>query len=182
MLFGEFDSSTTAGLVENSSVRSFVKASEIRTVSFSGSFTRFLPCAPGLEGSMNRVLQDWDHILGTKPTFERIWQLMPFSWLVDWFLDIRSSLALYERMSDDNLVVNYGYVMGTTARQVQQRTELTYGERKSSFSSVTTTYNSFVKERWRCNPYGFTVPSSVELNPLRMAILAAIGITGSRQN
>jgi hypothetical protein len=128
-------------------------------------------------------MTDWDSVMGTRPTWERLWQLLPFSWLVDWFLDIQSSLALYERMADDSLVINYGYVMGTTARSVQQRSELTYkAGRKSSWPNVTTTYNSFIKERWRCNPYGFTLPSSVEISPLRMAILAAIGITGRNQN
>jgi hypothetical protein len=181
--YGGTQSSATAGVLAVSSISSFVEVSEIRSVSFTGSFTRFLPTAPGLAGSMDRFVQDWDHILGTKPTLERLWQLIPFSWLVDWFLDIKRTLALYERIQDDSLVINYGYVLGTTSRQIKQRSELTYSSsKKSSFKSVTSTYNSFVKERWRCNPYGFVVPKEVELSPLRMGILAAVGLTGGKPN
>jgi hypothetical protein len=128
-------------------------------------------------------LQDWDHILGTKPTFDRLWQLIPFSWLIDWFLDIQRSLAMYDKIYDDNLVINYGYVMGSTLRTVTQHSALTYApDKKSAMSYVRTSYRSLVKERWRANPFGFVAPSSVELSPLRMAILAAIGVSGRSQN
>jgi hypothetical protein len=169
--------------VENLSIDSSVRVRQFRKVAFTGSFSRFLPTAPGLEGSMQRFLQDWDHILGTKPTFERIWQLIPFSWLIDWVLDVQSSLALYERIQDESLVINYGYVLGSTQREVVQDSKLTYKiGKKSSFSQVRSVYTSSVKERWRANPFGFTAPSSVELNPLRMAILGAVALTGGKPN
>lgn len=156
---------------------------ESRQVRFSGSFTRFLPVDRGLYGSSQRFLAAFDAILGVKPNFQRVWQLIPFSWLVDWFLDIQSTLTLLDRTFDDSLLINYGYVTGSLKRtSIQETTVVPVPGRVHSFRTARTVVTAEIKQRIRANPYGFIVPDSTEITPLRLAILAAIGITRRSAN
>ena len=115
-------------------------------------------------------------------TLDRIWQLIPFSWLVDWFLNVRKSLDLYEKVKDDSLVINYGYVMGKTVQTVIQETKVTANTGATSIKSVRSVYLSTRVERLRANPYGFILPTNVTLNAQQWAILAALGITRKSVN
>ena len=175
--------SSSAGIVTTSTRKTSLSMISKRTARFSGSFSRFLPAAPGLAGSMDRFLTEWDLILGLKPSPDRIWQLIPFSWLVDWFLDIQSSLSIAERLADDNLVINYGYLSDITTRTVIQDTQFTVtGSFQPSFNRVRTRQSTEIRQRIRANAFGFITQPQVDINPLKVAILLAIGITGTKQN
>lgn len=174
--------SSSSGTVPGTKTSSLSMAST-RKAYFNGSFSRFLPAAPGLSGSMERFLTEWDLILGLKPSPDRIWQLIPFSWLVDWFLDIQSSLSIAERLADDNLVINYGYLSDVSTRTVIQDTSFpNSGVYKHSFSRVRTRNSTVIQERVRANAFGFITQSQVNIDPLKIAILLALGITGTKQN
>jgi len=156
---------------------------QARSVSFSGSFTRVMPVHRDLENSYVRFMGLYSkYIIGADVTLDRIWQLIPFSWLVDWFLNIRKSLDLYEKVKDDSLVINYGYIMGKTVQTVIQETKVTANIGATSIKSVRSVYLSTRVERLRANPYGFILPTNVALNPQQWAILAALGITRKSVN
>jgi hypothetical protein len=171
------------GRVANNALVTTLTLSESRKVRFTGAFTRFVPIDARLGTSSAKFIAAYDSIIGFKPTFEQVWQLIPYSWLVDWFLDIQSSLTLMSRVRDDSLLINYGYVTGSTIRTAICETLIvpTPG-RVPSFGRVRTVYTSSIKERIRANPYGFIEPGAVEITPLRLAILAAIGITRKSLN
>ena len=154
---------------------------ERKEMSFSGSFSYYLPNSDGFSGRVSRYVAQLNKVLGLSVGFETTWQLTPWSWLVDWFIDVRSSLALHDRLADDSLVINYGYVMAETFRSATQHTELTYNaDRISAPLFVATTVTSSRKERVRCNPYGFIAPGATELTPFRLSILAALGMNRTR--
>lgn len=153
-----------------------------RSVSFSGSFTRVIPSYPGLAGSYKRFIEVYTkYVLGSNMTIDRVWELIPFSWLVDWFLNVQRSLSLYAKVQDDSLVINYGYIMGKTVQTVIQDTKLTASLNATSMRSVRSVYLSTRVERIRANPYGFILPD-VSLNAEQWAILAALGITRKAVN
>ncbi len=175
-------SSNIEGLV-GGTFSSSLYQSENRKVRFTGSFTRFIPVGADLIKSADRFSSVWDSVLGTKPSFERIWQLIPFSWLVDWFVDLQSTFALLDRVHDDSLLINYAYVSGSTLRTaVQETTVVPVVGRSNSFKFARSVATSSIKERIRANPYGFIAPDGVVLTPLRLAILAAVGITKRSTN
>lgn len=154
-----------------------------RSVSFSGSFTRVMPVHRDLENSYLRFMGLYSkYIIGADVTLDRIWQLVPFSWLVDWFLNVRKSLDLYEKISDDSLVINYGYVLNKTVNTAIQETVVTANTGSTSVKSVRSVYLSTRVERVRANPYGFILPTNTELTVQQWAILAALGITRKSVN
>lgn len=153
-----------------------------REVRVSFSFSRFLPVTSGLLPAAQKFMQDWNLVLGSNPTPARIWELIPFSWLVDWFLQIQRSLDLLDKVSDDSLVINYGYVTGKTVMFARQNSVVAFLPAYASFSNVSTLYRSEMFERVRANPFGFIAPDSPEFTPLRIGILAALGLTRKSVN
>lgn len=173
--------STSDWNIDKKSAKSSITMRERKEMSFSGSFSYYLPNSDGFSGRVSRYVAQLNKVLGLSVGFETTWQLTPWSWLVDWFIDVRSSLALHDRLADDSLVINYGYVMAETFRSATQHTELTYNaDRISAPLFVATTVTSSRKERVRCNPYGFIAPGATELTPFRLSILAALGMNRTR--
>jgi hypothetical protein len=115
-----------------------------------------------------------------KPDAEVLWELAPWSWLVDWFLHLQDTIASNELAANDRLIMHYGYAFEKTV----YTTELYW--RRSSGSAGTwfdvpsrgkyiaeTTY----KTRLRANPFGFQVQPDGFLNGNQMSILGALGLT-----
>lgn len=143
---------------------------------FTGSFTYWLPKTP-LEGLDWSQVAELNRIIRFAPSLTGVWQLIPWSWLIDWFFDISSTLELIERTQDDSLVINYGYAMRHTVCTATQKTEVSTPANYKFEHPVVKTVTTFEKkERIRSNPYGFIVPTASEMTPMRWAILAAIGL------
>jgi len=143
---------------------------------FSGSFTYFIPVGKDLSSNIDRYVALGNKLFGSSLSPEVLWQLAPWSWLVDWFYDIGATISAFERIKDDNLVVNYGYVMGTSKKTATHRivTPSPLDSRLKDVSSVT---SSIRKERMRANPYGFSATKSAEFTPMKWSILAALGFS-----
>jgi hypothetical protein len=163
---------------DNSSPYVELKCTEYKTTRawFSGAYQYFLHDAGNLIGRLERYEQQANLLLGSEITPETIWQLTPWSWLVDWFGDVDTFLWNAVRLSSDNLVLRYGYVMHETHASREYRvTGLT--PRDGEFPrSVYVTYEITRKQRHRATPYGFGVDLSA-LNATRSAILGALGLT-----
>lgn len=154
---------------------------EVRTVKFSGAFTYYIPTTPEFAGKVGRYLKELDRVIGLSPNSVNVYELTPWSWLFDWFVDLRSQLDLAQLAFDDNLVINYGYAMEHTNRSVVCKTELA-GAAPVGGVSFASTYLGFErKRRIRANPYGFVGQTGSQgWNPFRWSILAALGISRSR--
>jgi len=155
-----------------------LRASEVK--SFQGSFTYWLPKVPLNNWNLGETLEIANRIVRFTGSMSGLWQITPWSWLLDWFLDLSSSIDLLERVLDDSLVINYGYAQREVVYSAEQRTKITTPPNKTMrVSEVATTAILRKKERIRANPYGFINPTSSEMTPMRWAILAAIGINRS---
>jgi len=146
---------------------------------FSGSFTYFVPSGTKLFDNVGKYQHMVSRLYGTDITVETLWQLSPWSWLVDWLFDLNASISSYQRIQDDSLVVNYGYLMATTSKVAVQDTIVTsYSKsQKPSVLTCRSTSRTITKERVRSNPYGFSATTPDMLNGRQWSILAALGLS-----
>jgi len=52
----------------------------------------------------------WYELMGVKPTPSDVYELVPWSWLVDWFSGAGAYINLIDTMSRDPSLVNYGFI------------------------------------------------------------------------
>ncbi len=154
---------------------------EERTQRFSGAFTYYIPTTPAFAGNVGRYVTELDRVINLGPDASNMWELTPWSWLSDWFIDIGSQLDLASVAFDDNLVINYGYAMEHSKRSVVCKTELVSATPISGVTFASTYMTSERKRRIRANPYGFVdLTNTGDWNPFRWSILSALGISRLR--
>jgi len=139
---------------------------------FKGAFSYYLPVSDILMGKFERYESLANKILGTRLTPSVLYQLAPWSWLLDWFVDVGNAMSAADLLTSDNLVMRWGYLMRQTDvfRTIRVPSNLGGG------TTFINTYRSTRKERWKASPYGFGVNSDA-FTPRQWAILAALGMT-----
>lgn len=143
---------------------------------FSGSFTYYLPVDDNLLDRFARYDSLANQVLGSDFTPSTLWELAPYSWLIDWKLDVGKAISLSTDMLQHGLVMRYGYLM----REVTSVNQLTVGgikyQQDGHTRSATRTFSVVRKERHQATPFGFGVdPES--FSPEQIAILVALGMT-----
>ncbi|DAD50164.1 TPA_asm: maturation protein [ssRNA phage Esthiorhiza.3_3] len=145
---------------------------------FKGSYSIYLP--KDLEPvSRYRAAVDkmrWDY--GLDLDFATLWNLQPWSWLLDWKFNIGDVITNFSKWSSDAVVLHYGYVMQKTVTtyEIPSRNLFSSGTSYSGPGLPMSVIETTRKRRIRATPYGFgTAFGSLTLN--QKAILAAIGIT-----
>lgn len=144
---------------------------------FSGEFIYHYPAVG--ESTPSEILAWCRHVLGVDMTPETLWNVTPWTWLSDWLANIGDVMANISAISDDGLVMRYGYLM--------QEVELEY---KHEHIGVVTADNSLpdlmhgtfrytAKSRIKASPYGFGFNWD-GFSARQIAILAALGITRGR--
>jgi hypothetical protein len=143
---------------------------------FSGAYTYYASEDKGILEHMRLYDQLANKLLGTRLTASLVWELTPWSWLIDWFSDLGTFVSNAESFSSDGLVMRYGYVMHHTV------TERTYriSNLRDIHGVVRPAYYISVrkeqKSRLRATPYGFGLDLEM-LDPRQWAILGALGIS-----
>lgn len=129
-------------------------------------------------------LERFETLMKTDLTPSDLWQLSPWSWLVDWFLDIGGAIEAYETATSSRVLSTYAYAM-----------EETLTRKGSLIWSITPDANRYYagprsfagewvyhrKLRIRANPFGFTLNPTVSLTALQLGILGALGLTRLRR-
>ncbi len=150
---------------------------------FRGAYTYYLENISTPLGQIKHLEQVYNKLLGSRVTPEVFYNLIPWSWLVDWFGNIGGTLANVSSFLEDSLVLKYGYLMRqSTADRVYSldtRTNAWYGE-FFTFQSVTHTFRTVRKERKQATPFGGFAPNGGVNTPRQWAILAALGMTGGQ--
>jgi hypothetical protein len=150
-------------------------ASSSQKIWFSGAFTYYLKAGNGLNERLDRYAAYAQQILGVKLTPDVIWNLAPWTWLVDWNVDVSSALQVASMSEHDGLVVEYGYLMRETEMSVKDtlKATTTLGGRPIDLYR-----GRFLrkKERFRSTPFGFGVNPNTFTGE-QWAILAALGFT-----
>lgn len=108
-------------------------------------------------------------LLGLALTPSLAWELIPWSWLIDWYSNFGEILSNLSAEVADNQVSIYAYAMKETWREYTWTSTDGY-----IATSVSKRYASKVRER--INPFGLSSYSS-SLNDYQKGILAALAIS-----
>lgn len=147
---------------------------------FSGAFTYYLQSDNDVLNQAYAFEQKANLLLGLRITPDVLWNLAPWSWLSDWYVNIGDNIANASALSLDGLVMKYGYLMQET---LSEHTCTVSGPTilSSGVNSFTTTFYTHRKYRQKATPYGFgSNPAS--FTGRQWAILSALGFArGSGQ-
>jgi len=147
-----------------------------RKVWFKGAFTYYVPPVADpmtREGVAYAIIQA-RKVHGLSLTPDAVWNMTPWSWMVDWFSNTSEVLSNLSDWIIDNQVLQYGYIMEHAVR------EWTYSFVGSSQPGAVTvpsvTYVTETKRRERATPYGFGL-SFDSFSNKQKAIVAALGLS-----
>jgi hypothetical protein len=144
---------------------------------FEGNF--FLLPKVGFDPS--NFLDRLTALVDTNITPSTLWELAPWSWLVDWFSHVGDSLSLAETLADDRVHAQYAYGMETyKSFSYWDGRFAAYGNGYVHSGPTFPSGSSELyirKERVRANPYGFIAGGKASLNEGQNAILLALGLT-----
>jgi len=152
------------------------KVTETRTW-FSGAF-RY--CIPSTETSWSRFRREayrWRQCYGADLSAQTIWNLTPWTWLSDWFINMQPLMSWLSAVSLDGMVMQYGYLM----EHKTERTEYSLPGLKFHSGREISPSMTFLREqkrRVKASPYGFGLNWD-GFTPRQLAILASLGITRS---
>lgn len=129
-----------------------------------------------------------DRLTGLGLDLRVAWDLIPFSFIADWFANTGDFLENRQVVADYNITCEYGYFMchtrntrtivasGTFQRNTSSPSQIAhFGTAPLSFSNVRFTE---VKQRTRCSSFGFYTDFD-SLNAAQWAALTAIGLSQS---
>jgi hypothetical protein len=154
---------------------------------FSGSFRYYIP---DVSSSM------WDRrarlaLFGALPTPELLWNVLPWSWLIDWFSNVGDVISNVGPNAVDNLTTRYSYIMKRSEETKTWTCNTAHASRSidpsgpnrtvwdSLDAKFTSVQKTTVKSRQGGgNPFGLNVQLS-SLSSGQLAILAALGLSRS---
>jgi hypothetical protein len=176
----------TGSLLNNSVGLSTAKPIEItKTVvnsHLSAGFRFFYPEIEGALEDLARFEAEANALLGTRLDPEVLWNLQPWTWLVDYFVSFGDALGNLSAIVADGLVIQFAYLMMET--EITKEVTLPEGVCgrissagwKSMSPPVTVTQTYHRKARVAASPFGFGL-SPDDLSDHQWAILAALGIS-----
>lgn len=142
---------------------------------FRGCWTYFLEGGSDLLSNLALQRKLADRVLGLNITPALLWELAPWSWLTDWFLNIGDVISAVTATTDKSQVLKYGYLM----REISIEDRFTHtGIRSSGGDSTgpfTTGVDVSIKARRRATPYGFGL-NTASFTANQWAILVALGL------
>ncbi len=149
---------------------------------FSGAYRFFYPDVAESLKDLAEFESQANSLLGTRLDPEVLWNLAPWTWLIDWFISFGDVVGNISAIVADGLVIQYAYIMQETRvhREVTLPKGIQY--RNSSNNSVWTGKpylweSDYVrKRRAKASPFGFGLTSEM-FTPQQWAILAALGIS-----
>lgn len=142
---------------------------------FSGEYSYLLESGTDFLSKIKYYEQLANKVLGTRFTVDVLWEITPWSWLADWWVDISSFTRGAAAFENDKLVLRYGYLMR------HYKVDTTYTVFKPDFrfwkpASLIATYSVEQKERFRATPYGFGLnPDSFSTR--QWTVLGALGLS-----
>lgn len=143
---------------------------------FSGAFTYYLDIGDNLVSKLREYEQLGNKLLGSRITPDVLWELAPWSWLIDWKATIGTSVQVGSAFQNDGLVMKYGYLMRHTVAERTVSADVFDARTELRKLTVTNTYRTVRKERVKATPYGFGL-SPDDFSIRQWAILAALGLT-----
>jgi hypothetical protein len=142
---------------------------------FKGTFTYYLPKMGSVEGH----IADANKLLGAGITPEVVWDLTPWSWAINWFVDTGTLVHNLSQFIQDGLVMPYAYIMEHTIVTSQYHLEGVAFKSYPGRYSFTQTFKTEVKQRRAATPWGFGSDFD-GFTDRQTAIIAALGLSHNR--
>lgn len=141
---------------------------------FSGSFTYHLPDNGTGLGKLEMQAAEARKLYGVEFTPETLWNLLPWSWLVDYGTNTGDIIHNLTRFMSDKLVMNYGYLMRQSS--IKRTYTLSGGCLIGGPGQLNMSITATTKQRRPATPYGFGFNMD-GLSGRQQAILAALGLS-----
>jgi hypothetical protein len=142
---------------------------------FKGAYSYYLAVDNNAFSKLRLYSQYAEKLLGLGITPETLYNLTPWSWLVDWVADVGNIITNATALSEDGLVIRWGYLMRHSVfsyKTTLHGLRFYNGPRGAPWAL----YTHERKERVKATPYGFGLnPDAFTLR--QWAILAALGMT-----
>jgi len=144
---------------------------------FVARWMYFLGSDSPVFGRLRRYAQYARTLLGIRLDLELLWEIAPWTWMSDWFVNIGDVLAVQSAIATDSQVLQYAYLMHETevSTKYTHSGVILAGHETGAIHSLITQRK---KERVRATPYGFGVNLNA-LSAVQIAILASL-VAGSR--
>lgn len=141
---------------------------------FSGCFTFHFD--PMEMSRVQRIAAEARLLWGLELTPEVVWNLAPWSWLIDWISSVGPVLHNVSAFQQDGLVMRYGYVMEEN-RHAISFTSQGYKPKYGYYPPHSwETFSGIRKTRRKATPFGFGLLTD-GFTARQWAILGALGIT-----
>lgn len=149
---------------------------------FSGAFTYYLPeVGNTLSSQLEREYAEMRRLYGGI-SISTAWNLLPYSWAVDWYTNAGDILRNIEAFQQDGLVMAWGYIMERcdfhVTRVVRDARFSTWYTSDPYFTLPSFISSDFTKKylrRRKATPYGFGLDPNGFTNRQK-AILVSLGI------
>jgi len=173
------ETSTRALTSTETNSLSLLNASGIKgTLTTRSSFEIWSSCSFAYHqvNMLDRLLDELDNAtlgLGVTPTAIDIWNLVPWSWLVDWFTNFNHVITNLSYLGRDGLYLQRGYIMGHFIDE-----EITHQERVQCGTPITSTGVRTFDRKYRvhASPFGFGITWK-DFSPFQLAILGSLGVS-----
>jgi hypothetical protein len=142
---------------------------------FEGAYTYHLPP----QGSFARYASEANKLYGIRPSLSTLYELSPWSWAADWFVNAGDVMHNLSAFQNDALVLRYGYLMEHRVRTVTYsivgRYQTVSGDIAVPAKQI---FRCETKRRVQATPYGFGLTFD-GFSPSQLAIIAALGLSGA---
>lgn len=154
-------------------LQSTVTYTEKYKIWFSACFRYWVPEFQSPTTLMHK-LKNVLRMYGLRVTPTLIWNLTPWSWLVDWSSNVGDNISNYTSINDINLTAKYAYIMKTTEGQWLNETRFAPG---GGYPINMKWRRGFIaKTRRHASPFGFTIDPP-DFSARQWSILAALGLS-----
>lgn len=145
---------------------------------FSGTYSYFLNFGDDSRSRFEHSVSIAEKLLGFEITPEVVWNLAPWTWLVDWFVNIGDVFTNASAFLKDGLIMRRGYIMSRKSSvDTYTLDNIAFGI-GGKVGRMSQSFGTVSKIRHRAYPFGFGLVPGV-FTPRQWAILAALGITRS---
>lgn len=151
----------------------YYESSSDMEIWFSGCFHYYVPVSPDQMSRSQQYAEYATKILGVKPTLETVWNAAPWSWAVDWAVNVGDVAHNISAFADDSLLLHYGYIM---CHKWKKEVWNSVPDGSSNTGSARTEHLSEWKVRFPASPYGFGLTYD-GLSSVQKTILAALGLS-----
>lgn len=142
---------------------------------FSARFRYYLPTDAYKQGKLYAFLQMNRILFGADVSPATVYELMPWSWLIDWVVPVGSNLSNL-RDFEDRLVADYAYINGCKTTEVTRTLQCSLKGDTGGARTFVWKRKDRMFRRIAASPFGFGITLSA-LSPEKKAILAALGLT-----